>query len=285
MEMNAMKTGQPITLVLGATGKTGRRITQRLEAAGLAVRRGSRDANPPFDWEDRSTWDAVLDGAHAVYICFQPDLAVPGALESIQAFTDLAVKSGVRKLVLLSGRGEIEAEQAERVVQNSGIDWTILRASWFCQNFSEAHFLDPILQGELALPVNQVAEPFVDAQDIAECAVAALTQPGHTNQLYELTGPRALTFADAVTEIARSTGRHIEFVAVPADAYRQAMEQQQLPRELIDLVMYLFTTVLDGRNTPIADGVQRALGRPARDFSDYVQRTAATGIWGNERPT
>lgn len=280
-----MKTGQPITLVLGATGKTGRRITQRLEAAGLAVRRGSRDAYPRFDWEDRSTWDAVVDGVHAVYICFQPDLAVPGALESIQAFTDLAVKSGVRKLVLLSGRGEIEAQQAERVVQNSGIDWTILRASWFCQNFSEAHFLEPILQGEFALPVGQVAEPFVDVEDIAECAVAALTQPGHTDQLYELTGPRALTFAEAVTEIARSTGRDIEFVAVPADAYRQAMEQEQLPQELIDLVLYLFTTVLDGRNTPIADGVQRALGRPARDFNDYVQRTAATGIWGNGSPT
>ncbi|CAI8713831.1 NAD(P)H dehydrogenase (quinone) [Pseudomonas sp. IT-196MI5] len=280
-----MKTDQPITLVLGATGKTGRRITQRLEAAGLAVRRGSRDANPPFDWEDRSTWDAAIDGAHAVYISFQPDLAVPGALETIQAFTDLAMKSRVRKLVLLSGRGEIEAEQAERVVQNSGIDWTILRASWFCQNFSEAHFLEPILQGELALPVGNIAEPFVDAEDIAECAVAALTQPGHTNQLYELTGPRALTFAEAVTEIARSTRRNIEFVAVPADAYRQALEQEQLPAELIDLVLYLFTSVLDGRNTPVTDGVQRALGRPARDFSDYVQRTGATGIWGNGSPT
>jgi uncharacterized protein YbjT (DUF2867 family) len=282
MEMNAMKTAQQTLLVLGATG---RRITQRLEAAGLPVRQGSRDANPPFDWEDRSTWDAVIDGAHAVYISFQPDLAVPGALETIQAFTDLAVKSGVRKLVLLSGRGEIEAEQAERVVQNSGIDWTILRASWFCQNFSEAHFLEPIVQGELALPVGNIAEPFIDAEDIAECAVAALTQPGHTNQLYELTGPRALTFAEAVTEIARSSRRNIEFVAVPADAYRQALEQEQLPPELIDLVLYLFTTVLDGRNTPIADGVQRALGRPARDFSDYVQRTAATGIWENGRPT
>ncbi|CAI8849539.1 NAD(P)H-binding protein [Pseudomonas sp. IT-P291] len=280
-----MKTDQPITLVLGATGKTGRRITQRLEAAGLAVRRGSRDANPPFDWEDRSTWDAAIDGAHAVYISFQPDLAVPGALETIQAFTDLAVKSRVRKLVLLSGRGEIEAEQAERVVQNSGIDWTILRASWFCQNFSEAHFLEPILQGELALPVGNIAEPFVDVEDIAECAVAALTQPGHTNQRYELTGPRALTFAEAVTEIARSTRRNIEFVAVPADAYRQALEQEQLPAELIDLVLYLFTSVLDGRNTPVTDGVQRALGRPARDFSDYVQRTGATGIWGNGSPT
>ncbi|MGF6091140.1 NAD(P)H-binding protein [Pseudomonas sp. 18173] len=280
-----MKTDQPITLVLGATGKTGRRITQRLEAAGRVVRRGSREANPPFDWEDRSTWDAVIDGVDAVYICFQPDLAVPGAVDTIQAFTDLAVKSGVGKLVLLSGRGEVEAEQAERVVQDSGIDWTILRASWFCQNFSEAHFLEPIVQGELALPVGQVAEPFVDAEDIAECAVAALTQPGHSNQLYELTGPRALTFAEAVTEIARSTDRSIEFVAVPAEAYRQAMEQQQLPQALIDLVLYLFTTVLDGRNTPIADGVQRALGRPARDFSDYVQRTAAAGIWGEASPT
>jgi uncharacterized protein YbjT (DUF2867 family) len=283
--MNAMQTAQPTTLVLGATGKTGRRITQRLEAAGLPVRHGSRDANPPFDWQDRSTWDAVIHDVHAIYISFQPDLAVPGALETVQAFTDLAVKNGVRKLVLLSGRGEIEAQQAERVVQDSGIDWTILRASWFCQNFSEAHFLEPIVQGELALPVADIAEPFVDAEDIAECAVAALTQPGHTRQLYELTGPRALTFAQAVTEIARATRRTIEFVAVPADAYRQALEQEHLPPALIDLVLYLFTAVLDGRNTPVTDGVQRALGRPARDFSDYVQRTAAAGIWGGEHAT
>jgi len=275
-----MTTHHDTSLVLGATGKTGRRITQRLETAGLPVRRGSRDANPPFEWDDRSTWDAVLDGVHAIYISYQPDLAVPGALETVQAFTDLAVKSGVSKLVLLSGRGEIEAEQAERVVQDSGIDWTILRASWFCQNFSEAHFLEPIQQGELALPVSNIAEPFVDVEDIAEIAVAALTQPGHSHQLYELTGPRALTFAEAVAEIACVARREINFVAVPPAAYRQALEQAQLPPQLIDLVLYLFTTVLDGRNTPVTDGVQRALGRPARDFSDYVRRTAATGIWG-----
>lgn len=184
--------------------------------------------------------------------------------------------------MLLSGRGELEAEQAERVVQNSGVDWTILRGSWFCQNFSEAHFLEPILQGELALPVGDIAEPFVDVEDIAEIAVAALTQPRHCGQLYELTGPRALTFADAVTEIARATDRDISFVAVPPDAYSQALEQEQLPTELIDLVLYLFATVLDGRNTPVTDGVQRALGRPARDFSDYVRRTAKTGIWNHE---
>jgi len=278
-----MKTSQETVLVLGATGKTGRRITERLQTLGVPVRLGSRDANPPFDWEDRSTWDAVLDGVQAVYLSYQPDLAVPGALETVRAFTDLAVKQGIRTLVLLSGRGEIEAEHAERVVQNSGIDWTILRASWFCQNFSEAHFLEPILQGELALPVGDIAEPFVDAEDIAEIAVAALTQPGHSHRLYELTGPRALTFAQAVEEIASATHRRIDFIAVPREAYRQALEQEQLPPQLIDLVLYLFTTVLDGRNTPVANGVQQALGRPARDFSEYVRRTVASGIWGSER--
>lgn len=275
-----MKTTQETILILGATGKTGRRITQRLQAADVPVRLGSRGADPAFDWEDRSTWEAVLEGIHAVYISFQPDLAVPGAVETVQAFTDQAVKSGVRKLVLLSGRGEVEAEQAERVVQNSSVDWTILRASWFFQNFSEAHFLEPILQGELALPVGNIAEPFVDVEDIAEIAVEALTKPGHSGQLYELTGPRALTFAEATAEIAHVSKRDVGFVAVPPDAYRQALEQAQLPADLIDLVLYLFTTVLDGRNTPVADGIQRALGRPARDFSDYVRRTVATGVWG-----
>ncbi|MVV48543.1 NmrA family transcriptional regulator [Pseudomonas sp. PB120] len=278
-----MKTNpQQTTLILGATGKTGRRIAQRLEDAGRPVRLGSRAATPPFDWEDRTTWEAALDGVRAVYIAYQPDIAIPGALETVQAFTDLAVKSGVGNLVLLSGRGEVEAQQAERAVQNSGVDWTILRCSWFCQNFSEGHFLEPIQQGELALPVGNIPEPFIDVEDIADVAALALTEPGHAGQLYELTGPRALTFSEAVDVIARETNRTINFASVPADAYREALVQAQLPDQLIDLVLYLFTTVLDGRNTQVADGVERALGRPARDFAEYVRRTAATGVWGNQ---
>ncbi|VVO39745.1 NAD(P)H-binding protein [Pseudomonas fluorescens] len=275
-----MKTSNDLILVLGANGKTGRRVAERLQAAGHPVRLGSRTANPPFDWENRSTWSTVLEGVQAVYITYQPDLAVPNALETVRAFINQALESGARKLVLLSGRGEVEATQAEQLLQASGAEWTVLRASWFCQNFSEAHFLEPILEGELALPVDPVAEPFVDVEDIAEIAVAALTSSAHAGQLYELTGPRALTFVEAIDEIAQATGRDIRFASVPTQAYREALEQSQLPAELIDLVLYLFTTVLDGRNTPIADGVQRALGRPPRDFSDYVRRTAASGVWG-----
>ncbi len=273
-----MTTQDPI-LVLGATGKTGRRVAERLQAAGLAVRLGSRRATPAFDWEDRSSWAAALAGTRAAYVSFQPDLAVPGALETVRAFFAQAVAAGCRRLVLLSGRGEVEAERAEDALKASGADWTILRASWFNQNFNEAFFLEPLLAGEVALPVGEVAEPFVDVEDIAEVAVAALTGPGHSGRLYELTGPRALTFADAVGEIARATGREIAFVPVPAEAYRAGMAEAGLPAEVIELTLYLFTTVLDGRNTPVADGVSQALGRPARDFSDYVARTAATGAW------
>jgi uncharacterized protein YbjT (DUF2867 family) len=267
------------TLVLGSNGKTGRRVAQRLQALGRAVRLGSRSAKPGFDWNDRATWGPALGGVRAAYVSFQPDLAVPGALHTVQAFFAQAVSSGVKKLVLLSGRGEVEAEQAEDALRAMNVDWTILRASWFCQNFSESYFLDPVLAGELALPAGSIAEPFVDADDIADVALAALTQPRHANQLYELTGPRALSFADAVAEIARATDRDIRYVAIAPDAYRAALVEAQVPGDVIDLVLYLFTTVLDGRNTAVMDGVQRALGRPPRDFADYAKRTAATGVW------
>jgi len=274
------KSSDGTILVLGGTGKTGRRVADRLIQAGWPVRIGSRSGEPPFDWEDPRTWGRALLGVTAVYVAYQPDLAVPGALETVRAFFAQAVENGVGKLVLLSGRGEVEAEQAEAALQASGADWTILRSSWFCQNFSESFFLDPILSGELALPVGSIAEPFVDVDDIADIAFAALTGPGHSRKLYDITGPRALSFADAVGEIARTTGRAITFVPVSPDAYRAELIRQGVPDAYVDLVLYLLTTVLDGRNTPVADGVQRALGRPPRDFSDYVRQTAAIGVWG-----
>lgn len=272
--------GQGITLVIGGTGKTGQRVADRLLKAGRLVRIGSRVAEPPFDWQKRDTWGQVLQGVKAAYVTYQPDLAVPGALETVKLFFKQAIASGVEKLVLLSGRGEVEAEQAEQALQATRIDWTILRSSWFNQNFSENFFLDPILAGEMALPVGAVAERFIDVDDIADIAFAALTDPRHSHQLYEITGPRAITFAAAIDEIARATGRSITFRSVSVEDYRAELLRQGVPDDDIELILYLFTTVLDGRNTPLADGVQRALGRPPRDFSDYVRQTAATGVWG-----
>jgi len=266
-------------LVLGGTGKTGRRVADLLRQARKRVRIGSRTAEPRFDWENRTTWGPALQGVKAAYVAYQPDLAAPGALEIVDAFFHQAIECGVEKLVLLSGRGEVEAEQAEQALRATGVDWTILRASWFFQNFSEGFFVDAIAAGDVALPSGPAAEPFVDVDDIAEIAFAALTEVGHSRQVYEISGPRALTFADAIGEIAQATGREISFTATPPAKFRAQLVASGVPGAEADLVIYLFTTVLDGRNTPLADGVQRALGRPPRDFSDYVRRTAATGVW------
>ncbi|SEB80295.1 Uncharacterized conserved protein YbjT, contains NAD(P)-binding and DUF2867 domains [Nitratireductor aquibiodomus] len=266
-------------LVTGGTGKTGRRLAERLKNAGVPVRIGSRGAAIPFDWENPSTWGAALDGVEAAYVAYYPDLAVPGAAETVEAFARLAVKMGVTRLVLLSGRGEESAERAEELFRQSGAEWTILRADWFFQNFSEAFFLDAIRAGELALPVGDVREPFVDADDIADVAFAALTEKGHERKLYTLTGPRLISFPEMVREIGAACGRDIRFTRIPVDAFVEGARNEGLDEPLVDLMRELFTEVLDGRNESLADGVEQALGRPPVDFSDYVRRTVATGVW------
>lgn len=273
-----MQTPLP-TLVIAATGKTGLRVADRLEALGRPVRRGSRSGDVRFDWDDRSTWAPALDGVASAYVVYSPDLAVPAAPDAITEFTRLAVELGVERLVLLSGRGEEEAQRCERIVQESGLEWTVVRASWFAQNFDEGAFHELVLGGEVALPAGDVREPFIDVDDIAEVAVAALTEDGHSGEVYEVTGPRLMTFADAIAEIADATGRDLRYVTIPNEAFTAGLAEAGLPAPQIELLDYLFTTVLDGRNESVTDGVERALGRPARDFRDYARAVSATGAW------
>jgi uncharacterized protein YbjT (DUF2867 family) len=283
METGNGQEAQTATLVLGGTGKTGRRVAQRLTARGLSVRVGSRSGEPPFDWDDEATWAPALKDVGSVYVSYYPDLAVPGSVAAVRSFAKLAAERGIRRLVLLSGRGEEEAQRAERAVQEVSAGWTIVRCSWFNQNFSENYLLEPILEGEVVLPAGDVPEPFVDTDDIADVAVAALTEEGHAGQLYELTGPRLLTFAEAVAEISQATGRKIRFVPITVEEYASVLAEQEVPAGFVWLLTYLFTEVLDGRNAYLTDGVQRALGREPRDFADYARDAATTGIWGGER--
>jgi uncharacterized protein YbjT (DUF2867 family) len=274
-----MRTEQRLTLVIGGNGKTGRRVAKLLTARGWPIRIGSRSGEPPFDWNARVTWEAALRGAQSVYVAYYPDLAVPGAAATVGELAKVAVKNGVRRLVLLSGRGEEGALLAEQAVRDSGAEWTVLRSSWFSQNFSEGFFLDQVRSGEVALPAGEVKEPFVDADDIAEVAVAALTEEEHAGKLYELTGPRLVTFAEAVDEIARATGRKIRYVQVSIEQYASLLVEYQVPTDFVCLVKYLFTEVLDGRNAGLADGIQRALHRAPRDFAEYAKASAMSGVW------
>jgi uncharacterized protein YbjT (DUF2867 family) len=265
-------------LVIGSTGKTGQRVVDQLEAHGIAVRHGSRTADVPFDWDNPQTWAPALAGIEKVYVTYYPDLAVPGSVDAIRKLTDLAKEAGVRRLVLLSGRNEVEAERAEAVVRACGLDWTIVRCAFFSQNFNEGAWLEEVLAGSVSLPVRDVLEPFVDADDIADVVVAALTDDRHVGQLYELTGPRLFSFEDAVAEIGAAAGRNISFVSVSIDDYVAMLKEYGLPDDFIWLLNHLFTEVL-GSKAQLGDGVQRALGRQPRDFTDYAREAAATGVW------
>ncbi|MDH3669554.1 MAG: NAD(P)H-binding protein [Gammaproteobacteria bacterium] len=279
VDMNSITPSDGMTLVLGGTGKTGRRVVDRLTSRGVATRVASRSADPSFDWNDQSTWDAALDGVTAAYVSYAPDLAIPGATDAIRDFVEKAVEQGVQRLVLLSGRGEEEAQLCERIVQEAGIEWTVVRASWFNQNFSDGEFLGMVLDGAIALPAGDVPEPFVDVDDIADVAVAALTEDGHAGEIYEVTGPRMLTFAEVAGEIALASGRVIDYIQIPKEAFAVGIAESGAPDDIAWLLDYLFSTVLDGRNAYLCDGVQRALGREPTDFSEYARRIADTGVW------
>lgn len=270
-------------LILGGNGKTGRRVVNKLVKRGVdSVRIGSRGATPAFHWDKPESWSEVLAGIDAAYITFQPDLAIPSAVELIDRFASLAKASGVRKMVLLSGRGEKEAQACEQIIIKTATNWTIVRASWFNQNFSEGFFLDPILDGHVALPRADALEPFTDAEDIADVVVETLLNDSHDGEVYELTGPRLMTFPQAITEIARAAGRDIEFQNLTLDEYVQSLRTFGLPEDELWLVNYLFAEVLDGRNSSVTSDIERVLGRRPTDFSEYAKVTAASGAW-NQR--
>lgn len=277
--MHASSHSNAPFLVIGGTGKTGSRVVERLRRSGHVVRAASRSSDPAFNWDDEETWCANLKGVSAAYMTYAPDLAIPGAAEAIQAFVTEARRQGVQRLVLLSGRGEAEAQACERIVQQSGPEWTIVRSSWFNQNFSEGAFSDMVRKGEITLPAGPVPEPFVDADDIADVVAAALTEDGHDGQIYEVTGPRLMTMSDIAADLSEATGRRIAFQQVPHAAFIDGAARAGAPEEVVWVLDYLFSTVLDGRNAYLTDGIERALGRPPKDFQDYARDAAATGIW------
>ncbi|GAA4623128.1 NAD(P)H-binding protein [Cellulomonas oligotrophica] len=269
--MTTDPTPRPVT-VIGATGKTGRRVVDRLRARAVPVRAASRTGTTRFDWDDTATWEPALAGAGAVYVAYAPDLAVPGAPETVERLAALAQHLHVGRLVLLSGRGETEAQRAERLVRAAFDGATVVRCAFFAQNFSESFLLDDVRAGRVVLPVGDVREPFVDLEDVADVAVAALTDDAHRGLVHELTGPRAVTFAEAVAVLADAAGRPVELVPVTLEEFTAGLRAQGVPDDAVALLAYLFTEVLDGRGEAVTDGVRRALGREATDLAAYARR-------------
>lgn len=267
-------------LVIGATGKTGARVYKKLNELGLDVKGANRNGEIHFDWRSPETWAAALIGVDAVYLTYYPDLAIPEAPEDIAKFCALARIKGVSHITLLSGRGEPAAQVCEEIVKTSGLNWTIVRASWFNQNFSEGMFRDFIEAGDIALPVGSVTEPFIDVDDICEVVVASLLDTKHNGHLYEVTGPELLSFSQLAETFTEELKRPVNFTQVTLDGFVSAMQNKGVDPKAIEMLTYLFTEVLDGRNEQIADGVERALGRPAKQFKDFIvdNAEAFTGV-------
>lgn len=274
-----MTRNEHTTLVLGGTGRVGRRVTKRLIERGVDVRVGSRSGEPPFDWDEPSTWAGVFAGVTSAYLMYYPEVEWPGASDGIGAVARLAVEAGVERLVLLSARNQDEAVRCEDAVTCLPVEWTVVAPASFHQNFDEGVFLAPLRHGVLALPAGDNADPFVDADDIADVVVAALTEDGHVGQRYELTGPRLWTFAEGVAEIARATGRELRYEPITRDQFADAVAADGAPRELAATLATLISEFFDGRNSSLADGVERALNRKPRDFADWVAEIARTGVW------
>ncbi|MDZ7911890.1 MAG: NmrA family transcriptional regulator [Rhodococcus sp. (in: high G+C Gram-positive bacteria)] len=266
-------------VVIGGTGKTGARVAQRLTVEGIPNRIASRASGTLFDWNDQTTWQPAMSGVEAAYVTYAPDLAVPGSSTHIEEFAELAYSEGVRRMVLLSGRGEPAAQKAEQVLADSDLEWAVVRASWFAQNFSEGYLLDPIREGHLALPVGGVGEPFIDVDDLADVAVAALTRTDLLGRVLEVTGPELLTFAEAVDTISTASGRAVEFERIGRQQFSDSMTEVGVPSDVVDLLTYLFAEVLDGRNQSVTGVVEEVLGRPARDFPTFAAEAARTGVW------
>ncbi len=265
-------------LVIGATGKTGSRVATKLEENGYSVRRGTRHSAIPFDWEAPETWAPALEGVKKAYVTYLPDLAFPGAVEKVAAFAEVARDIGLDHIVLLSGRGEHHARLGEEAIRASGIDFTLVRSAWFAQNFSEGYLRDPILAGVLPMPGGTIQEPIIDIDDIADVVFAVLTEDGHKGQLYEVTGPRLMSFSEMAESLSRAISRHVQHVPITFEDFHANVAASGG-----DFVADVFTAIaretLDGRNARTADGVMRALGRPPRDFEDYAAKAAASGAW------
>lgn len=278
-------TNAPI-LILSGKGKTGRRVVEQLDARGVAFRLASRSSEPRLDWYDDSTWSATVAGADTAYLA--PPVG-PTGLGQAGRFVQQAAAEGLRRVVLLSGRGvgspgrEFDVYESglalEHAVKASGLDWTIVRPAWFAQGFSEDFLREYVLASEIRVAAGDGAEAWIDTDDVGDVMTAALLDERHTGETYSLSGPRTLTMAEVAAELTAATGSPIGYVDLAPEAHVAELIEYGLPLEEAEAVRDLFAVIRNHRSEYVSDGVQQVLGRTPRDFTDWARDTARTDVW------
>ena len=278
-------TTTPI-LILSGKGKTGRRVAAQLEARGVPFRLASRSSEQRFDWYDESTWSATIAGADTAYLA--PPVG-PTGLAQAGRFIQQAAAAGLRRVVLLSGRGVGSPGRdfavydgsldLEHAVQASGVDWTIVQPAWFAQGFSEDFLRYHVLAGEIRLSAGTGGEAWIDTNDVGDVMTAALLDEAYTGQVIAISGPRPLTMTEVADALSTATARPISYVDLEPEKHVGELLEQGLTQEDAEAVRDLFAVIRNHRSEYVSDGVQQVLGRPPRDFADWARETATTGVW------
>lgn len=263
-------------VILGGTGKVGRRLTRSISDLGLEARPVGRGTVPAFDWREESTWGAALAGTVGAFVV-GPGSATDWS-ETLSRFLAVAETTGLQHVVLLSARGVQfhptgAVATAERAVRNGPLAWTILRPTHFAQNFTEAMFVPQ--DGRIVAPVGAGAEPFIDIDDIAAVAAIVLTRRGYDGRVLELSGPRSLTFAEAAGVLSRVSGSPVQFVDESDAEHEERLRRVGIPDGYVEWRMAMLRGIRAGSDGALSDGVQEVLGRPATSFRAWADREAA----------
>ncbi|ADD45810.1 NmrA family NAD(P)-binding protein [Stackebrandtia nassauensis] len=276
-----MSNNNELILVVGGTGKTGKHVVEQLKAKGHNVRVGSRSTTPRLDLHDPLTWAEALEGVTAAYIA-PPDIPFAD-----KEFVASLVNSGVRRIVTLSGRriqkldpeSQTSMARTEKSVRESGVEWTVLQANNFNQNFTEGDYADAVKAGRHSLPLGDTREPLIDAEDIAEVAAVTLTTDGHAGKVYELTGPQSLTQGEAMAAIAEATGKPVVYHAADPAEHAAELSQAGLPDEVVAFLNAMYEFMRTGAIADTTDHVRQVLGRDPIDFATWAKRAAEAGAW------
>ena len=269
------------TLVIGASGTTGRRVVARLVAAGHGAKAASRHATPVpgaapvrFDWYDPSTHADALAGADRVYLIPPPADSDPAAV--MVPFLRQARAAGVHRAVLLSSSAIPEGGPAVGSVHRALPDlieqWAVLRPSWFMQNFTgtHAHALSIREHGSILTATGSGRVGFIDAEDIAAVAVQALTGEHAPDTDLILTGPEALSYDDIAAIMTKVTGRLVVHRSLSYEQMRDRLAAE-IPEEFAAMLADLDRAIAAGSEDRVTNSVQRLTGRPARTFRAFLE--------------
>jgi uncharacterized protein YbjT (DUF2867 family) len=267
-------------LILGGTGKVGRRLTSALIEAGHNPRPASRHTAVRFDWADESTWPTALAGTDGLFI------VGPGSATDwsprLSRLLVAAKTAGARHAVLLSARA-VEflpggaVDRAEQALRDGPLPWTILRPAHFAQNFTEAMFAPR--DGLIAAPAGTGREPFIDAADIADVAAAVLGRDRYHGTTLDLSGPVAVGFAEAAAALAEAAGMPVRYEDDSDDDHVQRLRAAGTPEGYIEWRMAMLGGIRRGDDAYLSDGVQQVLGRPATSLTAWAAREVPAAAW------